>query len=453
MQTRIKYLLTSFCLILPSFSYAKAILEIVPTSTTLRTIRLAANSSTSVIYTVKNNTKSPMKNLSIDANYEVPNNSVTLNVTSTSCGQPLAAGASCTFNLLIQANARPAQVLLMPKVCDYHATTCSVPISSDRMTVTTGGTGHSIAYIANAGSNTLSICPINTDGSLGTCTVSTGGGTFNGPFGVAVNAEGTALFVANSNTNTISICNIIQDGLGTIGTCTTSTGNGTFNYPVGDALNPAGTYLYVANNGTTPPFVSICPIINNNGSYSLGTCTTALGNGTFGTGFGLQGVTFNADGTFAYFPADSWVSMCPVQQAGAAIGTCTKLTDPTFINPQGVSFNSSGTYAYVGNFLSFPHIHSGTVSICPVLQNGSGTFGPCTSSNGNGTFDFFFNDEIGLWMSSPTNIGYIPNNGNNTISICPINMTTFGLDTCTTSLGNGTFNQPTAMALSYVISG
>ncbi|MFI5142067.1 MAG: hypothetical protein ACHQII_06900, partial [Bacteroidia bacterium] len=157
------------------------------------------------------------------------------------------------------------------------------------------------------------------------------------------------------------------------------------------------------------------------------------------------------DGTYAYAPADTWVSICPVLQDGTGnLGTCTKKFDATYILPQGVSFNSAGTYAYVGNYIAGQH--SGTVSICPVLQDGSGGFGPCTSSNGNGTFDFYYNDEVTLWMSSPTNYGYIPNNGNNTISICPINTTTSNLDFCSTSNGNGTFNQPTAIALSYVIT-
>jgi DNA-binding beta-propeller fold protein YncE len=452
MKILIKLLLTLFCLILPVMSYAKAILDVMPTSTIVRAIRLAANSSTTITYSVTNNTRAPMNKLTIDAAYQVPLNTLTLNVTSSTCSQPLAGGATCRFNLLVQtnANASSANVVLMPRVCDFASATCSVPIINNRIGVTVGGTGHSVAYIANAGNNLLSICPINVDGSLNTCTTSNGNGTFNGPFSVAVNAAGTAIFVANSNSNTISICNINQDGTGSVGICTISTGNGTFNYPIGDALNPAGTILYVANNGSITPTVSICPVINNNGNYSLSTCSTTTGNGAFTGGSGLQGVTFNADGTYAYFPTSTWVAVCPVLSNGD-LDTCRKLTDPTFRLPQGMSFNTSGTYAYIGNYIQSSH--SGTVSICPVLQDGSGNLGPCTSSNGNGTFDFFFNDEVELWMSSPTNIGYVPNNGNNTISVCPINMTTFGLDTCSVASGNGTFNQPTSVTLSYVISG
>jgi hypothetical protein len=52
-----------------------------------------------------------------------------------------------------------------------------------------------------------------------------------------------------------------------------------------------------------------------------------------------------------------------------------------------------------------------------------------------------------LFMSSPTNIGYIPNNGNNTVSLCPINQSNGALGDCTVATGNGTFNQPSAVTL------
>ena len=454
----IKYLLyTLLTMISLTFSFlayanAKAILEIVPTSTTVRSITLAKTGTTTLVYTVTNNTNVTVNNITIDPYYGISKKPLTLTVQNNSCAGNLLPGATCSFGLLIQGNGQTETTTLIPRLCTFSGATCSIPILSNRVMITTGGTGTSIAYVVNAsGPGLVSICPINNDGSLGTCTTTDGNGTFNTPFGISINAQGTAAYLANSGNNTVSICSIIQDGTGSLDNCITSNGNGTFDYPIGISLNPAGTYLYVANNGAIIPTISICPVIQTGSNFSLGTCTTTTGNGTFGGGFGLQGISFNADGTYAYAPANTWVSICPVLQDGSGnFGSCQKtFGNGTFINPQGVSFNSANTYAYVGNYII--NQHSGTVSVCPVLQDGSGNFGTCTTSDGNGTFDFFFNDEVTLYMSSPTQYGYIPNDGNNTVSICPINPTTNNLDFCTTSNGNGTFNQPTAVSLSYVI--
>ena len=83
------------------------------------------------------------------------------------------------------------------------------------------------------------------------------------------------------------------------------------------------------------------------------------------------------------------------------------------------------------------------MSICPVND---GSFGACTITQGNGTFDFIQAAQIGLYISSATQIAYIPNNNNNTVSICPINLDG-SLGVCTTSAGGGTFNQPDAIFL------
>jgi hypothetical protein len=55
-------------------------------------------------------------------------------------------------------------------------------------------------------------------------------------------------------------------------------------------------------------------------------------------------------------------------------------------------------------------------------------------------------DSSGLFMSSATQFGYVPNDGNNTISICPIEGDG-SLGTCTTSAAGGTFNHPSAVFL------
>ncbi len=287
------------------------------------------------------------------------------------------------------------------------------------------------AYVTNLSDNTVSICPVNSDGSLGACTTSTGNGTFSYPEGMTINPARTFAYVVNNNTSTISICPVNSDG--SLGTCTTSTGNGTFSLPNGISLNSSGTFAYVGNASTST--ISICPV---NSDGSLGTCTTSSGNGTFN---GPNAVVINPAGTFIYVPNFnvSTVSICSVNSDGS-LSTCTPSSgNGTFNIPTGISLNSSGTFAYITNS------GNNTVSICPVNNNGS--LGACTV-NADPTFNFSNGFAACLFMSSTTNYGYIPNDSpNNTISICPINPANGTLGSCTVSTGDGTFSDATGVAL------
>ena len=122
-----------------------------------------------------------------------------------------------------------------------------------------------IAYVTNGGntSATVSICPINSDGTFGTCKESAA--VFNLPRLLALNSAGTHLYVPNLGNSTVSFCPINSDG--SIGTCTAVTG---FIGPTGIALNDTETLAYVANFNST--IVSVCPI---NSDGSLGTCSNS----------------------------------------------------------------------------------------------------------------------------------------------------------------------------------
>ncbi len=227
-----------------------------------------------------------------------------------------------------------------------------------------------LAYVGNfSNTTTITICPINTDGTLGSCTDQDGNGTFHYA-NIFLNNAGTLAYAANYSDSTVSVCPINADGL--FGTCTT-TGNG-FNNPQGIALNNAGTIAYVTNfNG---PNVSMCPI---NADGSFGTCTYT------GNGFDQPaGIVLNKGGAIAYvvnyaFPGT--VSMCPINADGS-FGTCT-YTGNGFSLSAGIVLNKGGTIAYVTN-----NTMMGTVSMCPINANGS--FGTCATT-GNG-----FNQPFGI---------------------------------------------------------
>ena len=80
----------------------------------------------------------------------------------------------------------------------------------------------------------------------------------------------------------------------------------------------------------------------------------------------------------------------------------------------------------------------------PLSSNG--LLGACNPGvTGNGTFNFTEDWQIGLVMSSPTQYGYVPNNGSDSISVCVINSdSTIG--TCTLAYDD-TFDQPSSVTL------
>jgi 6-phosphogluconolactonase (cycloisomerase 2 family) len=277
------------------------------------------------------------------------------------------------------------------------------------------------AYIANFGSNTISICPLNNNGSLnvGACVQQSGSYLLN-PSDVLIHPQLQVAYIANQSLLGLATCSVNLDG--TFGACSTTRAGGNFDNIIDLAFNKAKTYLYVAGTSTK---IYICPI---NGDGSLGTCTISTGNGTFRT---VQGIALNSSGTFAYISSagNNTISVCPIN-TDSTFGTCTVFSDPTLGFNQGVSFNANETYAYIPNGDS-----RSTVSICPVNQ-ATGTLSACTSTNGNGTFSMsgFAGN---LSMGSTQNIGYIPNDTSNTISLCTINQTTGALSNCTAVSSSG----------------
>ena len=112
---------------------------------------------------------------------------------------------------------------------------------------------------------TISICPVQLDGTLGSpCKTSTGNGTFNQPYGIDLNNSDSILFVANGGAYNISTCPIKANGL--LGTCTTFTADGTLNVIEGINLNPKNTFVYITNY--LENIITICPL-NTDGAFSL----------------------------------------------------------------------------------------------------------------------------------------------------------------------------------------
>lgn len=79
---------------------------------------------------------------------------------------------------------------------------------------------NSFAYVAT--STDVFYCSINTNGSLNSCN-STGSNTYNFPTAITINSAGTFAYITNLVGNTVSKCPIKSDG--SFGTCVNN-GNG-----------------------------------------------------------------------------------------------------------------------------------------------------------------------------------------------------------------------------------
>lgn len=117
-----------------SVSYAAAILNIVPASTSK--ITLTKTGSTSLTYTVTNTTnKTVVNNITIEPGYNTPNDFLSFSVQNNTCNGALNPGSSCTFTASIQAATLTGTAILMPRVCIFNGADCSVPVASNRVAV------------------------------------------------------------------------------------------------------------------------------------------------------------------------------------------------------------------------------------------------------------------------------------------------------------------------------
>jgi len=419
-----------------SLSYANAILNIVPTNVPGGAIQLPSTGSAKITYSVTNNTNTTVGQFVIDPAYNIPANTLTLTLVNNQCTGFLEPNTSCTFSVLVQST-KAASATLMPRVCIFNGTNCSVPVAANRVNVTSGGTLTTTAYVVNYNNSTVSVCPVNqTNGSLGTCSVFHGSGTFNFPEGIVVNPQSTYAYILNSGDGTASVCTV-DPASGQMGTCTSQFINGS---QFAGAINAAGNILYTVDidaNG-----VWVCPLINN--GSTLGTCSFFNNNGGFSSF--VNAITLNASNTYAYVSASgggtgNLVFICPIN-ANGSLGTCTNSThNLSFNSPAGISFSPDNSTAFISNT-------SNNVAVCSV--GSSGSLGFCNIAHGNGTFDFNPDQAIALYMTSPTNIGYLPNGDNDTISVCPIiNGNTIG--TCTVN-SDISFDSPVAVTINYHIN-
>jgi len=393
----------SFCFLLASAASYGLPFNVAPKAGTQLPTTVIAGGITTAYYTVSNNTQAQRN--SNYAKYLPPNVSqVTSGGTyADTCGATFnlagagQAGNSCTLQLTVSgavngSDPDPHNHLF---VCFPGGTTCA----GTNFPLNVTQTRASFAYVIVPSQSKVLYCPVNSNGSLGTCNDTTGSG-WTTPVGIAINPAGTFAYVANSTTTVFS-CPI--NGNGTFGTCK-SVGSG-FTNILALAINPAGTLIYVSNTTGTNP-ISVCTI---NGDGSLSSCQIAgsLVSPNSGMAISLGGYAFITD------EANSVVNSCLILGDGT-FGACGPAGGSGFSAPNAIALNPAGTYAYITNIftrtISTCKVTNGTLSLCSTI---SGTAGP-----------------RGIAINKTNTFAYATNFDNAAIDFCTIDNSTGLLSSC-----------------------
>ena len=223
-------------------------------------------------------------------------------------------------------------------------------------------------------------------------------------------------YITNWNGNSISLCTVSPLD-GSLSDCAT-TANGTpFVNPEAITLNAEGTYMYVASIDAlnmTNSTVYYCGVDSSSGALS--SCLNT------GNGFnGADGISINPANTQAYVSnAGGFVSLCEVDVSGA-LGNCNP-TGNGFHIPSDMTLNVPGNKAYVSDLIN-------SVSICSISATNELS---CSNTVGG------FKAPEGITLHPNGLFAYITNNGDNSISVCKIDVITGNLYSCSTT--NGRFD-------------
>ena len=203
------------------------------------------------------------------------------------------------------------------------------------------------AYVADAGSNSVSVIDTATNTVVATVPVG------NAPAGVAITPNGTRAYVANFSSDTVSV---IDTATNTV-VATIPVGNN----PQGVAITPDGTRAYVANVG-----ISTISVIDTATNMVVTTVPVPAG-------YGPYWIAITPNGTRAYVTdyGNNTVSV---------INTATNTvvaTIPVGSQPIGVAITPDGTRAYVANDISnnVSVIDTTTNTVVTAVPVGSGPFG------------------------------------------------------------------------------
>lgn len=252
-------------------------------------------------------------------------------------------------------------------------------------TVTINGDG-SKAYITNSAGTTITIIDIATNTVTGTIT------GFDGPSGLVitpddstgyVNNYGSSAGVGSGNGTTVNIVNLNTNTI--TGTITVGLA------PASLAIAPDGAFVYVINYVTGDPDTGTISVIQTSDNTVVKTITGF---------FGPFGIAITPDGKYAYVTNFGSNNFSPIsggissQVSGTTVSAVNLTTNTIEANiklgnqPAGIAITPDGRFAYASNYNTFylgPNFTDltpgkGTINIidictnkvlCPVLVTGS----------------------------------------------------------------------------------
>jgi DNA-binding beta-propeller fold protein YncE len=364
--------------------------------------------------------------------------SVTPNLdNAVSDGMWLGCGPSCCNNMvtlyggggsasqcLVYLNFAPCSTGLLDYTLTIVPNSIQRPLNWDISADV--GSGYNNVYVVNAGSNSISYCPLNDDGTFGsgsvdstTCTPvpildDTSTNILNNPWGMTFDPTGEYVYISNQGDNSVSFCPVT--GPGEMGTCEKLT-DVTFLQPYGMSVNvvESGNLLYVANKlGNN---ISICGI---NGDGTLAPCTTAPA-GDEVLGITPEDIVVINNGGLALIAntLTNNISIMEIDDFGNLIFVENR-TDPTLNGPTSLAPGLNNVYVSNGG--------NNTVAIC----NGTNCAPMADDANG------LLADPAGLFIAGNTiYISNLDENGSDEYTIT----------TCSLDPSDGSFIDSSCMAL------
>lgn len=233
-------------------------------------------------------------------------------------------------------------------------------INADDDNIRSGGP---YAYIANNGDNTVSVIDTTTHQVVTTVAVGPG------PWGVAVNPNGTYTYVTN-NDGTISVIDMITNTPAGTSSITGSLADITF--------NPSGTDAYIAAGGE----VSVVDAASHAKTAGVATTPNPLGGAasTLTTGVGMD-----PGGNYAYAVSSQGLYISAISTVSNTVLDSTVLSSDSGSNTYDVAISPSGTYAYVPDYgLNVVYVYdTGGHTLASTIPVGSHPMGIVIDPSGN----------------------------------------------------------------------
>lgn len=217
-------------------------------------------------------------------------------------------------------------------------------------------------WFTEQGENFITFCSVKSDGNLTSCNNIL---DIAAPNGVTFHPSGNYVYIVNNVNSIVSYCKLSKSNIP--GSCQ-QTGSG-FSNPLYMAVNPSGTYAYITNNlyGAFGGAISSCQISSN------GSLTNCIANTNALIREPISIAINPANPLIAYVTSSEANSIlaCSINATNGTISSCVQVLTQVQ-NPWFIAVNTTGTFAYVTSLIN------NTVYYCSIGANGS--FGACTNT-------------------------------------------------------------------------